>query len=253
MEIIRNEKGQFVKGTNFSCKGIKQSEETKLKRGLYKKSTEHPNWKGGWRNKLPKCYICGKRLSRLNAKKCIHCKKDKPKCLECGKQLVNPKAKYCKSHSQKGNRSNNWKGGLTSIIHYCIKCEKKISRNSWYYESKLCNSCSNKGKNNPAFGKMSGKNNPNWAGRKSFEEYGQEFDNSLKEQVRFRDNYKCQLCGCSQLENYRQLDIHHKDYVKKNINPNNLISLCHHCHLKTNHNRPYWIEYFKNKQKVLSG
>jgi len=37
-----------------------------------------------------------------------------------------------------------------------------------------------------------------------FSEYGTEFDNALKEQVRFRDNYTCQLCGCSQLENGRQ-------------------------------------------------
>ena len=90
----------------------------------------------------------------------------------------------------------------------------------------------------------------NWQNGKSFEEYGKEFDGSLKEQVRFRDKYKCQLCGCSQLENGRQLDCHHKDYNKRNNNINNLISLCVSCHLKTNGNRNYWIEFFNKRDKT---
>lgn len=75
-------------------------------------------------------------------------------------------------------------------------------------------------------------------------EYGSEFDNSLKEQVRFRDKYTCQLCGCSQLENGSQLDCHHIDYNKKNNDINNLISLCDTCHCKTNTNRKYWTNRF---------
>lgn len=75
-------------------------------------------------------------------------------------------------------------------------------------------------------------------------EYGVEFDSTLKEQVRFRDKYKCQVCGCTQLENGRQLDCHHIDYNKKNNILNNLIALCHSCHMKTNNNRIYWKEYF---------
>ena len=74
-------------------------------------------------------------------------------------------------------------------------------------------------------------------------EYGVEFDSSLKEQVRFRDNYKCQICGCSQLENGKQLDVHHIDYDKKNCKISNLISLCVSCHRKTNARREYWKNY----------
>ena len=104
-----------------------------------------------------------------------------------------------------------------------------------------------KGINNPNFGnhKLVGINNPNWKGGISFEEYGAGFDDILKEQVRFRDHYKCQKCGCSQLENGRQLDCHHIDYNKKNHNINNLISLCISCHMKTNYNRDFWKDYFK--------
>ena len=95
--------------------------------------------------------------------------------------------------------------------------------------------------------------NGSWKG--GDKEYGAEFDSALKEQIRFRDNYKCQICGCSQLENGKQLDVHHIDYNKKNCNWNNLISLCIGCHRKTNGNRDYWENYFKNflikKEKIL--
>lgn len=76
-------------------------------------------------------------------------------------------------------------------------------------------------------------------------EYGSEFDSALKERVRFRDNYKCQLCGCSQVENGKCLDVHHKDYNKKNNDINNLVALCISCHRKTNFNRKYWLNKFK--------
>jgi very-short-patch-repair endonuclease len=34
---------------------------------------KHPNWKGGWKNKLPKCLDCGKRLSNSINKRCKKC------------------------------------------------------------------------------------------------------------------------------------------------------------------------------------
>lgn len=81
-------------------------------------------------------------------------------------------------------------------------------------------------------------------------EYGADFDNALKEQVRFRDKYKCRLCGCSQLENGKQLDVHHIDYDKKYNKLNNLISLCHGCHTKTNINRHHWQNHFSTSINV---
>ena len=44
----------------------------------------------------------------------------------------------------------------------------------------------------------------------------------------------------------KQRERNHIDYNKLNCNPNNLISLCRKCHMKTNSNRDYWINYFKN-------
>ena len=87
-----------------------------------------------------------------------------------------------------------------------------------------------------------GVENINWNGGSSFEPYSTDWTETLRRSIRERDNYICQLC--SQYGNV----IHHKDYDKKNCNPNNLITLCNHCNLKVNYNRDYWSNYFINKQ-----
>lgn len=92
--------------------------------------------------------------------------------------------------------------------------------------------------------RVSKENHPFWQGGKSFEEYGREFDNGFKEQIRFRDNYRCKVCGCPQIENGQQLDIHHLDRNKKNNNINNLITICRSCHIK--------LHWKLNKAKCLS-
>ena len=90
-----------------------------------------------------------------------------------------------------------------------------------------------------------GKRNHCWQGGISFEPYGLEFNEDLKETIRNRDRRKCQICEKTELENGKKLSIHHIDYCKKNNNPNNLITLCRNCHQKTNFNREYWKEYFQ--------
>ena len=93
-------------------------------------------------------------------------------------------------------------------------------------------------------GENCGENSPSWLGGKSFEPYTIQFNKQLKELIRSRDNYKCQLCGMSECENVEKLCIHHVDYNKKNCLPSNLISLCRSCHGKTSSKRKYWTEYF---------
>lgn len=86
-----------------------------------------------------------------------------------------------------------------------------------------------------------GAHHPNWEGGISFECYTPEFNEVLKEQIRARDGYKCQVCGRDQIGLGRKLDVHHKDYSKANNEPGNLISLCRRCHSKTNGDREYWM------------
>lgn len=93
-------------------------------------------------------------------------------------------------------------------------------------------------------GKCKGKLNPNWNGGKSFEPYGLEFNKDLREVIRNRDRRKCQVCEKTELEEKRKLSVHHIDFNKHNNNPNNLITLCLKCHMKTNFHRNYWINYF---------
>jgi len=95
-----------------------------------------------------------------------------------------------------------------------------------------------------------GEKNPNWQGGISDILYPDDWTDILRESIRQRDGYICQMCGIHQDELngfYKKIDIHHIDYNKDNLNPKNLISLCRGCHLKTNYNREYWINYFKGR------
>lgn len=144
--------------------------------------------------------------------------------------------KFTKEHKEKLSRAllgnkRNYKGGK-----YCLDCGKKLSS----YVPIKCGSCSKRGL------KVGGKN-PNWRGGKSFELYAPTFNQQLKDRIRVRDNFKCQICGVPELELTRKLHIHHIDYDKKNCNETNLISLCYCCHPKVNYNRESWTQHFIEK------
>jgi len=87
-----------------------------------------------------------------------------------------------------------------------------------------------------------------WRGGISYEIYPLGWNKTFKEQIRRRDEYKCQICGRSEVEEIRKLCVHHIDYDKQNIEPENLASLCSSCHTKTNHNREYWKKFFAIKR-----
>lgn len=99
-------------------------------------------------------------------------------------------------------------------------------------------------------GMISGKNHPNWQGGISKQGYSFNFDRELKDLIRQRDDYKCQLCGIPQLECLKKLSIHHIDYNKENLDPKNLIVLCNACNSKVNFNRGYWQKLFEREEKM---
>ena len=94
-----------------------------------------------------------------------------------------------------------------------------------------------------------GNKNPSWRGGISFEPYGLDFNNRLREQIRIRDGHICQQCGFTQEQLGYKLHVHHIDFNKRNNIPDNLISLCRNCHAQTNFNRKDWIEYFNKKME----
>lgn len=83
----------------------------------------------------------------------------------------------------------------------------------------------------------------NWQDGKSFEEYPQEFFD-IRGCILERDNYTCQNPDCEHKTIF--LNIHHIDYGKQNNNPENLITLCSSCHMKTNFKREYYIKFYQN-------
>ena len=121
----------------------------------------------------------------------------------------------------------------------------------------------NKGKKKPPRSKehckkiselRKGKNCHWWVDGRSKENnpYPEDWVEHLKESIRIRDDYVCQECGIHQRElreRRRRLDVHHIDYNKDNCDPRNLISLCQYCHIKTNNNREYWVEYFNERAR----
>lgn len=67
----------------------------------------------------------------------------------------------------------------------------------------------------------------------------------IREKIRARDNYTCQSCNRKWIKGERRFDIHHIDCVKKKskqydnleIEKDNMITLCHICHLHIEEHR----------------
>jgi len=191
---------------------------------------------------------------------------------KCGEAIA-PLAKICKVCYNKIRATKRIERIKTFI---CLDCKKKISRKAVTHGKGRCPSCatinafkenpelitniSKKAlkrlsipENNPMFGKhhteeVKSKISLNHGGTGipyEFSEYPLEFNNSLKEKIRDRDNHECQKCHIKEKNLDRELNVHHIDYNKENCEEENLISLCQSCHTKSNFNREEWIKYFK--------
>ena len=218
-----------------------------------------PNWKGGPTE--CKCEICGVTFFRTTSdvekyggkycsRECAdigrRVKRPKYRCKQCGKTFIDRWYKkgqdrlFCSqkcmgewySENRNGELATCWKGGPKK--YRCEWCGGEFmgrrSRARRFCSLECCNQWVSKN--------YRGEQHHAWLGGLSFEPYGIEFDNALRELVRERDGYVCQLCGRAQGK--RALSVHHIDYDKNNNVEHNLISLCKSCHSKTNANRYYW-------------
>jgi len=122
----------------------------------------------------------------------------------------------------------------TTIDHW-----RKTKRGKWSYTQAQYEKSKRNTPKGPA--------HPNWKQGASFEEYGPEFNKSLKQQIKESYEFKCQICDTET----KLLDVHHIDYDKTNNSWNNLIPLCKRCHGKTNYNRNVWIPICQQKVKRL--
>jgi hypothetical protein len=231
MKIKRDKFGRFIGNKIYKeynckqCKKIISYDTTLYGSGLCrscatKKQLKNPKnngrYKDGFYTKLRYCLDCHKKLT--NHSRTTYCKK----CIE----------QYKIYPSRKGKNSYSWKGGLP----HCKDCKKELKD----YSNKRCQSCYLK--------TIKGKNHPCYINGRSNEPYPLEFNQTLREYVRKRDNYKCQKCGITKEEHIKKynktLEIHHIDYYKYNCKENNLITCCLSCNIKANFNRDYWFAYF---------
>ncbi len=193
----------------------------------------HPNWV---KKIIIQCQECKKIMKvtphRTQGKYSVFCSK------QCWYKYRN------KNHIFEGKNNPKWKEKIKIICGYC---KKEFDRHTCDINKKFCSKkCYNKARIKYYIGEKSA----NWQGGISFEPYPLGWTKTFKEQIRKRDEYKCQVCGCPEIECYEKLSIHHIDYNKKNIGERNLISLCRRCHTKTNGNREYWTNYFREKSIV---
>jgi len=190
---------------------------------MYKKTGKNnPNYKDG--RTLTKLFYC-KEKGCNNKVSLVTALYGQGRCNHC-------KMKYRKQkHYNCGKNHPGYKGSKSK----CLKCGKKLT----FYRGNnhFCRKCLD----------FKNENNPNWKGGYTFKPYPLGWNKTFKEQIRYRDGYKCQICGCHERECNRKLHVHHIDYNKNNLKENNLISLCHSCHLKTNGHRKEWTKYFINK------
>jgi hypothetical protein len=153
---------------------------------------------------------------------------------EVAKKISNSLKKFLKENPEKRQGVNNSffgrKHKKETIDHW-----KTVKAGKWSYT--LCQKERQK-QNTPKK-----ENHPNWLGGIANGEYGHEFNQSLKFDIKALYNFTCQLCEITQVE----LDVHHIDYNKKNNNVKNLVPLCKVCHGKTNYNREKWQKIFEEK------
>ena len=180
----------------------------------------HPGWKGG--KKTVRCAQCHKRYKLWPSFVHEHnfCSQD------CS-------AKWS-SINRRGAKAGGWKGG-TRVIRVCEHCgvsyETWRKRGAGRFCSALC------------FQEWYRCVWKQWRVEHPRERYPHGWTETLKREIRDRDEHICVLCGKPETKCRRNLSVHHIDYDKENLDPENLASLCDDCHGQVNGDREFWTEW----------
>jgi len=217
--LIRDQKNHFC---SIKCRGKFLSENNK--------GESHHNFS----QVKVKCIICEIEILRQK-----HLAENVDKKFVCSKECLS----ILQSKLRSKENNPNYKGGKFIPCEICGKEKWVLPSRQVKNEDRFCSK--------ECFGEWAKRtnlssleNNANWRGGISFEPYSFEFNTKLKDEIRRRDSYTCQICG--KLETKRKSCVHHIDYNKKNNSEENLIALCTSCHGITNFNREHWKEYFED-------
>jgi hypothetical protein len=196
-------------------------------------------------------------------KPCAFCGKIFEKLPPCSIHNWNTRKKYCSNKCKYATMVDKhpWNYKMKGVYHQSEETKKKQSeshkgistwnKNLTKETDDRVRKMSEKIAATHIFGFKPGADHWNWKDGSSILSYSKEWTNKLKEQIRNRDNYHCQICFIHQNDfrtkkgKKHKLCVHHIDYNKKNHNYDNLISLCPDCHAKTIFNEEYWIDFFR--------
>ena len=245
---------EALKGRTSCNKGIPRSKKTKRKIGESQLGEKNHNYGKHFsketKKKMSKSHT-GKKLSKEHRKSISKArkgvkfsKKHKKQISETRKRLFKEgKLKVIGSPFKKGNIPHNKGKKLSEKTRRKLSEAHKGKKLSKETRRKI--SEGHKGEKNSMYG-MTGELSPGWKDGLSFEPYTKEFNKQFKNKIRKRDNQVCMLCEIHREKLKRALDVHHINYDKKLSFPQNCISLCNSCHMKTNSKRKYWTKFFQS-------
>jgi len=274
-KFIKSKNNKHLKDT----KQLPRTTKTKLKISNSLKGTKHSKeqnkrkserMKNYWNEKriiiplddYPFCECgCGKKVSKPNNKFILG---HHTRVMDCAWSRGLTK----ETHTGLKKLSNKLKG-RTKENNISIKCqsEKMKGKNPWITgkqhteksKKKMSNSIKklnlipwNKGKCKKdskrlleMSKKISGENSPVWKGGVSHEPYCEQWlDKEYKESIKERDGNICLNPDCNKTSN--RLCVHHIDYIKKNCNPLNLITLCTSCNMRANFDRDWHTSWYQS-------
>ena len=240
---------------SMACRGKWMTQSKSGQNSVHWNSTEHF------------CETCGKSFlvnasygQSKNARFCSRqCRKTGSiiKCLNCGKEnyfernTINAgKGKFCNmtcyAQWQSVNRcaENNFRWGGGQVERNCKQCNTvfrvdpcEVKHGRGIFCSKMCH---DQWRSQNVIVEKS----PSWIGGKGG--YPSGWSNNLKNEIRKRDFHLCVSCGAPEAREKHH--VHHIDYEKSNLDPDNLVSLCRQCHSKTNggkETRSRWKSFFQ--------
>lgn len=198
------------------------------------------------------CYVCGKNVHRnaVHAARSskIYCSRAcfgidekgaanhayrgglaKKSCVVCGSEMLMKKSEIKKTSTcSKACRSLN-RSRIRSkprVIKECVECKIEMRLIPAIQHTRKF--CSKKCKDENHSKKMSGSGNGRYVHGEAYLPYLLGWTKTHRATIRERDGHKCMVCGSD--KGKRKHDVHHINYIKEDISPDNLITLCRQCH-----------------------